>query len=68
MRRSKPSEARNTRWRKIHLLHLLSAVFAFAAFILAFLCLFAGSKLHFMSDYPILTVSPHTHSSTQTPS
>jgi hypothetical protein len=59
MQRSTTIENRHRHWRKIHLLHFLPAILALAALILAFLCLFAGAKPNFMSDYAILTVSPH---------
>jgi hypothetical protein len=36
---------------------LIPAVLSAAALILAFLCLFAGSKQGFMEDYAIVTVS-----------
>jgi general stress protein CsbA len=36
---------------------LIPVVLSAAAFILTFLCLFAGSKKGFMEDYAIVTVS-----------
>lgn len=33
-------------------------LFTLAAFVLAFLCLFAGSKSGFMEEYDIISVSP----------
>jgi hypothetical protein len=37
---------------------LLALVFSTAAFILGFLCIFAGSKTTMLTNYPILTVGP----------
>src|SRR5947207_2040525 len=37
---------------------LLALLFSMAAFILGFLCIFAGSKTTFMPSYPIMTVRP----------
>jgi hypothetical protein len=37
---------------------LLALLFSTAAFILGFLCIYAGSKTTFMPSYPILTVCP----------
>src|SRR6266513_1266856 len=59
MQRSTTNEARRSHRRTIQLLHLLPTILALAAFIITFLCLFAGGKPNFMSDYPTLTVSPH---------
>jgi hypothetical protein len=37
---------------------IIPLVFAIGAFVLSFLCLFAGSKPSFMTDFDIVTVCP----------